>query len=210
MIVCNVLNNLRKTFFAFLLLLPISCLGDQFTTILILGDSLSSGYGLKPKERWTDLLMEQLEQSDEKITLVNDSISGDTTAGGLARIRQSLKRHAPDWVVIELGGNDGLRGMSLEAMRSNLQAMIDIVRDHRAMPFLIGVELPPNYGSVYTNDFKQVYSSVSESTGTPLLANLSASVRGNPDLMQEDNIHPNAAAQPIVKHLVWEFLKRYR
>ncbi len=206
----NVLNNLKKTCFAFLLLLPISCLGDQFTTILILGDSLSSGYGLQPKERWTDLLMDQLAQSDEKITLVNDSISGDTTAGGLARIRQSLKRHDPDWVVIELGGNDGLRGMSLEAMHSNLQAMIGIVRDHRAMPFLIGVELPPNYGSVYTNDFKQVYSSVSESTETPLLANLSASVRGNPDLMQEDNIHPNAAAQPIVKHLVWEFLKRYR
>jgi len=159
---------------------------------------------------WVDLLGELLAESGENIDLINDSISGDTTAGGLARINDALKRHAPDWVVIELGGNDGLRGMSLSAMRANLEQMIAIVRGHPASPFLIGVPLPPNYGNAYTGAFTRVYRDVAESTGTPLLPSVIEGVGDIPALMQADGIHPNARAQPIIRDLVWAFLQRYR
>ena len=205
----NTLNLQKRALFAALFIFSISCHGIEKTTVLIVGDSLSSGYGLQPGEGWVHLLSEKLEQLEKNIELVNDSISGDTTAGGLARIKAGLQRHNPDWVIIELGGNDGLRGMSLKAMRSNFEQMIQIVRDYGASPILFGVQLPPNYGTAYINAFTQVYVKASESTSTPLLTSIMEGVGVQTELMQDDGIHPNARAQPIMRDLIWTFLQRY-
>lgn len=176
------------------------------TTILILGDSISAGYGIPEGKGWVSLLQKQLQIQGKSIQVINNSISGDTTAGGLVRLPRALQDTKPNWVLIALGGNDGLRGQSLQAMEANLTQIISLSRKLGAKPFLLGIKLPPNYGKQYTQQFEQVFEKISVSTNTPLLPFFLEGVGGKTEFMQDDRIHPNTKAQSIIHNNVWQFI----
>ena len=186
---------------------PVGSARDAARVLLVVGDSLSAGYGIPQGKEWVHLLQQTLEQPQHSVRVVNASISGDTTSGGLARLKPLLERENPDWVLIELGGNDGLRGMSLRAMEGNLQAMVDMVKEQGATPLLAGIKIPPNYGNKYRSRFEQIFVSVSERNDVPLLPFLLDGVGGVDDLMQADRIHPNTQAQPIIANTVFKFIE---
>ncbi len=174
------------------------------TIVLVLGDSLSAGYGIRTEESWVELLQQRLGPSYE---VVNASISGDTTGGGLARIGRNLTTHDPDIVIIELGGNDGLRGLPIGTIRDNLTAMTEAVIAAGAQAVITGMLMPPNLGPRYTEAFEQVYHEVAEATGAalvPFLLDGVATTGG--DLMQADGVHPTAKAQPLLLDNVWAVL----
>lgn len=175
--------------------------------ILLLGDSLGASYGVPAEQGWAKGLHQRLQNESAHLSVVNASISGDTTAGGLARLDALLQREKPEWVLIELGGNDGLRGLDLNAMKANLVAMVDLARLHQAQPALIGIKIPPNYGRKYRDRFEQVFVDISKEKNVPLLPFLLDGVGGIEQLMQEDRIHPNAKAQPVISENVWRFLQ---
>ncbi len=172
-------------------------------TLLLVGDSISAGYGLEPGQGWADLFQMRLREQKPGWTLVNASISGDTTSGGLARLPALLQRHAPQLVLIELGGNDGLRGQPPARMQANLQEMVRAARASGAQVVLLGMQLPPNYGPRYTRAFSAVFKAVADTEGAALVPFLLDGVGGVPGLMQADGVHPNAAAQPRLLENVW-------
>lgn len=174
-------------------------------TILVVGDSLSAAYGMPVEQGWVTLLQQRLSAENQPYNVVNASISGDTTASGRTRLPQALQRHQPAIVIIELGGNDGLRGLSLTAMQKNLATMIETA-SKRARVLLIGVQLPPNYGPHYNEQFNSVYATLAHRYGVPLLPSLVEGVGTRTDLMQNDGIHPNSQAQPLIVNRVWEHL----
>ena len=173
-------------------------------TVLVIGDSLSAGYGIRAEESWVNLLRERLGSAYE---VVNASISGDTTGGGRARIGKTLATHEPDIVIIELGGNDGLRGLPIETIRDNLMAMAEAVVAVEAKPVLAGMLMPPNLGPRYTEAFQRVYEEVAEATGAALVPFLLEGVALSEEgLMQDDGVHPTAAAQVLLLDNVWKVL----
>lgn len=184
--------------------LPLSA---SASTILIVGDSLSAAYGMPLEQGWVRLLQQRLATDHYPYTIVNASISGDTTANALNRLPQAMTRHQPVIVVLELGGNDGLRGLSLAAMKRNLAAMIQTARQHEAEVLLIGVQLPPNYGPRYTQQFHAVYHELAQEYALALLPSLVDGVGTQTDLMQSDGIHPNSKAQPLIVTRVWQQLR---
>lgn len=179
---------------------------QQNDILLLLGDSLGAGYGVQREQSWSYLLNERFRQQKKNIQIVNASISGDTTAGGLSRLEALLQQEKPRWVMIELGGNDGLRGMDINAMQRNLEAMVQMARQHQAQPLLVGIKIPPNYGRKYRERFEQAFATVSDQHGVPLLPFLLEDVGGVGKYMQEDRIHPNTEAQPVIADNVWKFL----
>ena len=187
-----------------LLLLAPPALGS---TLLVVGDSISAGFGLDTQQGWVELLEERLKQQDSDLEVVNASISGDTSSGGLARLPALLAEHQPTLVIIELGGNDGLRGQPPEQLQQNLAAMIADSRKQGAKVLLLGMQLPPNYGARYTKAFAQVYSDLATATDVPLVDFFLQGVGGQPQLMQADGIHPNAKAQPQLLENVWPALE---
>jgi acyl-CoA thioesterase-1 len=189
----------------FLLFLPAR--GTVAETLLIIGDSLSAAYGIPVETGWVALLQQQLAAEHPAWEIVNASISGDTTANARARMPQALGMHQPDIVVLELGGNDGLRGLSLDAMRDNLAAMIELAQAQHAGILLIGVDLPPNYGPRYTEKFRAVYRSLAADYRITLLPSLLDGVGTHPDLMQADGIHPNGKAQAQIAARVMAYLE---
>ena len=176
-------------------------------TLLVLGDSLSAGYGLAPEQGWVTLLEQRLERQGLPWHVVNVSISGDTTAGGRARLPALLERHRPDVLLLELGANDGLRGLSLAAMKDNLAAMIAQARAAGAQVLLIGMQMPPNYGPRYTERFSAIYRELAAEQEVPLVPFLLEKVALDPGLMLGDNLHPNARAQPLLLDTVWPALE---
>ena len=169
-------------------------------TVLVVGDSISAAYGLAERDGWVQLASDQL--SDD-VTFVNASISGDTTSGGLARLPEALERFKPSVVVIELGGNDGLRGYSLKDMRENLTAMVDASESAGASVLLLGMQIPSNYGTAYTRRFAQIFQKVAESTGAALVPFFLEPIATNRDFFQRDGVHPTAEAQPLlVEHVI--------
>jgi acyl-CoA thioesterase-1 len=174
--------------------------------ILVVGDSLSAAYGIPIEKGWVSLLQERLDAGDYPYQIVNASISGDTTANARARLPQALASHEPAVVLLELGGNDGLRGLSLTAMKGNLAAMISSLQQTDARLLLIGVQLPPNYGPRYTGRFQAVYRELAREHEIALLPSLVDGIGTEQDLMQPDGIHPNATAQPLIRDRVWEEL----
>ncbi|MCX7070749.1 MAG: arylesterase [Gammaproteobacteria bacterium] len=177
-------------------------------TILVWGDSLSAGYGVDSQRGWVRLLEQKLgTQADASLrgwTVVNGSVSGETTAGGLSRLPAALARHRPALVLIELGGNDGLRGLSLKAMRANLETMIVLARKAGATPLLFEMRIPSNYGQLMTERFQKAFAEVAEATRTPLVPFFLAPVADDrPKWFQDDGIHPNTAAQPLLLDAVW-------
>ena len=174
--------------------------------ILIVGDSLSAAYGIPVEQGWVALLQERLDSRDYPCRIINASISGDTTANARARLSQALASHEPAVVLLELGGNDGLRGLSLTEMKSNLGAMISSVQETGAQLLLIGVQLPPNYGPRYTERFQAVYRELAVEHDLALLPSLVDGIGTEQKLMQQDGIHPNVSAQPLILDRVWEAL----
>ncbi len=175
--------------------------------ILVLGDSLSASYGLDRESGWVSLLEERLRERGLDYRVVNASISGDTTAGGLTRLGALLEELAPALVLIELGANDGLRGLGFEVIRNNLAQMIQRGRDSGSRILLAGLRLPPNYGAAYTDGFQAVFREVAEVESVPLVPDLLAGVAENRDLMQADGLHPTAEAQPRILDNVWPVLE---
>lgn len=175
-------------------------------TIVVVGDSLSSGYGLDPEQSWVALLENHLEEQAYGYEVVNASIAGDTSAGAVARLPSLLQTHNPAIVVIELGGNDGLRGLPVATLRENLRRMIELVEAAGARPLLTGIQIPPNYGPSYTESFTQVYFDLAEEHGVALVEFLMHGVALDPELMQNDRIHPNAAGQRPMFENVWAVL----
>jgi acyl-CoA thioesterase-1 len=174
--------------------------------VLVLGDSLSSGYGINVSAGWVSLLQQRLKQQGYPHQLINASISGDTTSSGRARLPRTLDLHHPDLVIIELGANDGLRGLSLASMRANLAAMIKQVRARDVQVLLIGMHLPSNYGPAYTEKFHAVYQELARELKIPFVPFLLEGVALNLDLMQADGLHPQAGAQERVLENVWPVL----
>ena len=172
-----------------------------------MGDSLSAAYGIAESAGWVNLLRQRLTTTHPSSKVVNASITGDTTQGGLSRLPQALSRHQADIVIIELGGNDGLRGLSLHNMRNNLRKMVALARQAKAKVLLLGVKLPDNYGPVYGEKFHHVYKDVAASEKVALVDFFLQGVAETRTLMQADGIHPNAAAQARILENVWHGLK---
>jgi acyl-CoA thioesterase-1 len=176
-------------------------------TILVIGDSISAGYGIQRNQGWVALLEARAATLQPPHRVVNASISGDTTGGALARLPRTLEIHKPDVVVIELGGNDALRGYPVDRIESNLDAMATLAKDAGAAVVVVGMEIPPNYGARYTQAFHAIYADVAKRNGTALVPFLLEGVATDDALMQADGIHPTAAAQPRLLDNVWPALK---
>ena len=176
-------------------------------TILVWGDSISAGFGLDNDTGWVHLLEQRLQTQGSAYTVVNASVSGETTAGGLSRLPAALDKFHPAIVLIELGANDGLRGQPLEAMRSNLEQMLQLSQTARAQPVLFEMRIPSNYGPVYTDRFTQVFGQLAQQRKVPLVPFfLAGLVKEHDRWFQEDGIHPNTQAQPQLLDAVWPTL----
>lgn len=177
-------------------------------TIMILGDSLSAGYGIDAQQGWVHLLQQRLNQQYPKQhKVVNASVSGETTSGALARLPKLIQAHRPDVLVIELGGNDGLRGQPPKMIQQNLEKMIQQGQQNKAKVILLGMKIPPNYGSSYTQLFEQNYRVLSQKYKISFMPFFLKDVAGKKALMQSDGIHPNAKAQPILLNNVYTYIK---
>jgi len=192
----------------FLLSLCLLPLGVSAKTIMILGDSLSAGYGIQPQQGWVHLLQKRLEQQYPKQhKVVNASVSGETTSGALARLPKLLQTHRPDIVVIELGGNDGLRGQPPQMIQKNLAALVQQSQKAKANVVVFGMKMPPNYGQAYSKAFENNYKVVSQQYKVKLLPFFMQGVAGNKSLMQQDQIHPNTKAQTILLNNAYPYIK---
>jgi acyl-CoA thioesterase-1 len=189
------------------LALLLTAQGAAAATILIVGDSISAGFGLDTSKGWVALLRQRLEQEGSSDKLVNASISGDTSANGAARLPALLAEHKPGLVILELGGNDGLRGMLPTQLQQNLATMIDRSRESGAQVLLLGMKLPPNYGARYTEAFAKVYSDLAAQKKVALVPFFLEGVGGVPALMQADSIHPAVGAQGKLLDNVWPTLE---
>jgi len=174
--------------------------------ILILGDSLSAGYGIKQEKSWVYLLQEKLDQQYPQYQIVNASISGDTTANGLNRLPQALQQYQPKLVIIELGANDGLRGLPLSYAKKNLEKIIQLGLEQHTKILLVGMRIPPNYGKKYTQAFAAIYPQLAEQYQLSLVPFMLEGVAGNPTFIQADGLHPNADAQPMILEHIWSAL----
>ncbi len=177
---------------------------DQRPTLLVMGDSLSAAYGIEQEMGWVTLLAERL---DGEAQVINASISGETTSGGAQRLANIIGQRQPDIVLLELGGNDGLRGLPPAQMRSNLAGMIEQSQQAGADVLLLGIDIPPNYGQAYRDAFTGVFHSLADEYDVPLVPFLLEDVALNEQLMQDDGIHPTAEAQPIILDNVWPALE---
>jgi acyl-CoA thioesterase-1 len=177
--------------------------------IVILGDSLSAAYGMEIRQSWPSLLQERLLQNGYSYRVFNSSIAGDTTQGGLARLPRLLDRHEPDIVILELGGNDGLRGLPIEVTRGNLSSMIEQSQSSGASVILAEMRIPPNYGQSYTEKFNTMYTTLTGEYGISMLPFLLQDIALEEGLMQADGIHPTAQAQPLIVEQVWPVLQPF-
>ncbi|MCK6186753.1 MULTISPECIES: arylesterase [unclassified Pseudomonas] len=176
-------------------------------TVLIVGDSISAGFGLDTRKGWVALLEQRLKQEGFDDKVVNASISGDTSAGGLARLPAALAEHKPQVVIIELGGNDGLRGQPPAQLQQNLASMIQKSQDSGAKVLLLGMQIPPNYGKRYVDAFAKVFGDVAEQKKVPLVPFFLEGIGGHPEMMQADGLHPAVGAQGKLLENVWPTLK---
>ena len=178
-------------------------ISSSANTIVVLGDSLSAGYGVQIKSSWPSLLENSIKNKGLSFKVINAGISGDTTSGGLYRLPKLLSKHKPQIVILELGGNDGLRGMSLKkVVRKNLRSMIEMVHESGGIVVLIGVELPPNYGEMYTSNFQKIFVDLASEYDLALI-NGSIKDMTTMGLMQSDGIHPNQGGHKLIEQEVW-------
>jgi acyl-CoA thioesterase-1 len=196
--------SLRSLFCAFLLAAaPLGSAQDKSPVLLVVGDSVSAGYGLAGGQGWVDLLSKKLAAEGYRYRIVNASISGDTTSGGRARLPALLAQHKPAVVIVELGGNDALRGGKLSTTRDNLDAMVVASQAAGAKVLVVGMEIPPNYGPAYAREFRDLYASVSTTRKVPLVPSFFAGFGEDLTFFQPDRIHPTAQAQARLLDNVW-------
>lgn len=193
-------------------LFVLSCLcgwisSAQAQTLLVLGDSLSAGYQMQAEQSWPALLNEKWQQQGGEHKLINASISGETTQGGLARLPALLEEHKPDWVLIELGGNDGLRGFAPAITRANLTKMVALAKASQTKTVLTQIQLPRNYGARYLQQFEQIFPELAQANDLPLMPFFLDDIVLRPELMMNDGIHPTAAAQPQIRDRVANFIE---
>jgi len=202
----------------FRLLLFVSLLGFNFVAsanqafatnpkILVYGDSLSSSYGVAKQQGWVAFLQKKLNEQHYRYDVVNVSISGETTSGGLTRLARILSNTKPAIVILELGANDGLRGLPVDDMSANLSAMIMQCKKAKVKVLLIGIKIPPNYGAKYTESFSNTYSQLSQKHKVPLVPFMLEKIAARPNLIQDDGLHPNALGQPMMLDNIWPKLQ---
>ena len=203
-------RKFKKRISSYLVLLAL-CLSPTWVfakTVMVLGDSISAGYGIEPQQAWVNLLQKRLDQQYPKQhKVVNASVSGETTSGALARLPKLLQTHKPNVVVIELGGNDGLRGQPAQMIKKNLAQLIQQSQKANATVVVLGMKMPPNYGTAYSKAFENNYKVVSQQYKVKLLPFFLEGVAGNKSLMQKDLVHPNGKAQPILLNLAYPYIK---
>lgn len=203
-------RKFKKRISSYLVLLAL-CLSPTWVfakTVMVLGDSISAGYGIEPQQAWVNLLQKRLDQQYPKQhKVVNASVSGETTSGALARLPKLLQTHKPNVVVIELGGNDGLRGQPPQMIQKNLAQLIQQSQKANATVIVLGMKMPPNYGTAYSTAFENNYKVVSQQYKVKLLPFFLEGVAGNKSLMQKDLVHPNSKAQPILLNLAYPYIK---
>ncbi|MBO7705531.1 arylesterase [Acinetobacter johnsonii] len=203
-------RKIKKRISSYLVLLAL-CLSPTWVfakTVMVLGDSISAGYGIEPQQAWVNLLQKRLDQQYPKQhKVVNASVSGETTSGALARLPKLLQTHKPNVVVIELGGNDGLRGQPPLMIQKNLAQLIQQSQKANATVVVLGMKMPPNYGTAYSKAFENNYKVVSQQYKVKLLPFFLEGVAGNKSLMQKDLVHPNAKAQSILLNLAYPYVK---
>jgi acyl-CoA thioesterase-1 len=198
---------LRLVFILFLVIKPLSAAADN--TILILGDSLSAAYGLQQEQGWVKLLQDKYDDEQADIELINASISGETSGGALRRLDALLEQYEPTHVLIELGANDGLRGFPVKKMQTNLTSLIQKSQAANAMTALMEVYIPPNYGPRYSKMFTDTFSRVSEETNAHLMNFFMLNIAGQPELMQNDSLHPNKKAQLLIRDEMYDSIKKW-
>jgi acyl-CoA thioesterase-1 len=186
-----------KNLFIFVLIFSNSIIADD-KKLLILGDSISAGFGIKESQNWTTLLKSSFSKEGKSLEIINSSISGDTTSGGLSRINRDLNTYKPDFVLVELGGNDALRGYPISRIKQNLLKIISIISNNHSIPIIMQIKIPPNYGKKYIEAFENIYSEVASETDAKLISFMLENVALREDLMQPDGIHPNEKAQPFI------------
>jgi acyl-CoA thioesterase-1 len=197
------------TLTAALVLAPMSAqaAGTNKGTILVYGDSLSAAYGIAQKDGWVTLLQERLQKSGGDYSVANASISGETSSGGASRIQATLVQHKPRITIVELGANDGLRGLPVKQMAANLDTIVNAAQKAGSKVVLVGMRIPPNYGREYTRDFEKAFADLSKRRKLPLVPFLFEGMADRAELFQQDQLHPTAAAQPQLLENVWKALK---
>lgn len=199
--------SLFRTTILLTLLTLAAAVSAQQRTLIVYGDSLSAAYGMDEEQGWVQLLSERMQQEFPEYQVVNGSVSGETTTGGLERLPGMLAQYQPDLVILELGGNDGLRGIPVDAIRRNLTEMIHLIQASGGRVLLAGIQIPPNYGPRYTTPFYENYFDLAGEHELPLIPFLIEGIPETPELMQDDGIHPVAAAQSIILENVWVALE---
>jgi acyl-CoA thioesterase-1 len=176
-------------------------------TILVFGDSLSAAHGIRPEQGWVALLTQRLQAQAYGYQVINASVSGETSSGGLERLPRTLQLQQPELVILELGANDGLRGLPVSATRENLAQMVRLSQAAGARVLLVGIRIPPNYGARYTEEFARMYPTLADQYHLPLVPFLLETVALDPARMQPDGLHPNASGEPPILDTVWPYLK---
>ena len=186
-----------KNLFIFVLIFSNSIIADD-KKLLILGDSISAGFGIKESQNWTTLMKSSFSKEGKSLKIINSSISGDTTSGGLSRISRDLNTYKPDFVLVELGGNDALRGYPISRIKQNLLKIVSIISNNQSIAIIMQIKIPPNYGKKYIEAFENIYSEVASETDAKLISFMLENVALREDLMQPDGIHPNEKAQSVI------------
>ena len=192
-----------KKLFIFVLIFSNSIIADD-KKLLILGDSISAGFGIKESQNWTALLKSSFSKEGKNLNIINSSISGDTTSGGLSRISRDLNTYKPEFVLVELGGNDALRGYPISRIKQNLLKIVSIISNNQSIPIIMQIKIPPNYGKKYIDAFENIYSEVALETDAKLISFMLENVALGDGLMQPDGIHPNEKAQPVIAEQIKE------
>lgn len=185
---------------------PLAAMAEN-SKILVYGDSLSAAYGLKQQEGWPVLLQNKLSSQHYQYSVINASVSGETSSSGLSRFSNTLAKFKPKIIILELGANDGLRGLSIKEMTANLDAMIKESKKANAKVMLVGMKIPPNYGAKYTESFSQTYARLSEKHQLTLVPFMLENIAAKPGLIQDDGLHPNALGQPMILENIWPKLQ---
>ncbi len=191
----------------FLLNLSLNLYSEKAKSLLILGDSISAGYGMSKEKQWSEVLKGKLNQEKISLKIINASVSGETTGGGLVRSDKLLQNNMPSYLLIELGGNDALRGYPPQTVKSNLLEIINLGKTYGSKSIIMQIRIPPNYGNRYRNEFESIYTEIAEETGSLYMPFMLNNIALEKNLMMADGIHPTEEAQPLIAEEIFNYLK---
>ena len=191
----------------FLLNLSLNLYSEKAKSLLILGDSISAGYGMSKEKQWSEVLKEKLNQEKMSLKIINASVSGETTGGGLVRSDKLLQNNMPSYLLIELGGNDALRGYPPQTVKNNLLEIINLGKTYGSKSIIMQIRIPPNYGNRYRNEFESIYTEIAEETGSLYMPFMLNNIALEKNLMMADGIHPTEEAQPLIAEEIFNYLK---